>query len=82
MTSRGGHVAREPEILPSGPIPELEVAATLLNDAADAHLRGEQGLAEELFIRTNEPVVRDWLESVWARIHLGIRLCEWSSILL
>ena len=48
-------------------VPELEVAAGLLSDAVDAHLRGERELAEDLFHRANDPVTRAWLESVWGK---------------
>ena len=49
------------------PIPEIEIAARRLNDAVNAHLRGERDVVEELLRQANDKVVWDWLDSVWGK---------------
>ncbi len=49
------------------PIPEIECAAQCLQRALHAHLVGERELAEGLFRQADDKVVREWLESVWAK---------------
>jgi hypothetical protein len=47
------------------PIPEIFLAATLLDAALAAHQLGKHGLAEGLLVESNLPAVRDWTESLW-----------------
>ena len=47
------------------PIPEIEIAARHLDRAVSAHSQGDYGAARELLRRADDPVVREWLESVW-----------------
>ncbi len=47
------------------PIPEIAVAALLLESAIQAHLMGDADLVNELIRRANMPVIRDWTESLW-----------------
>ena len=47
------------------PIPEIYDAARYLDAAVSAHLGGHYRIAGELFQLANDPVVRDWLESIW-----------------
>jgi hypothetical protein len=49
------------------PIPEIEIAANRLADAASAHMRGERDVAEALLVQADDKIVRDWLYSVWGR---------------
>lgn len=48
-------------------IPEIEHAAELLGNAADAHLLGDGALAESLIKAADMAVLRDWLESIWGK---------------
>jgi hypothetical protein len=61
---------REPDFLAPRrclrePIQELWDVATLLHEAADAHLKGDRQRAEALLRETNQPAVRAWTESLW-----------------
>lgn len=47
------------------PIPEIFEAAQLLNEAANAHLKGDSKLTEQLILKADMPVIRDWTESIW-----------------
>ncbi len=49
------------------PIPEIERAADLLEHATAAHLAGNHEQAAELLERSNDPVVRQWTESLWGK---------------
>ena len=49
------------------PIAEIEIAAQHVRDAVSAHLRGERGVAEELFRLADDRIVWDWLDSVWGK---------------
>lgn len=49
------------------PIPEIERAAALLEDAVTAHLEGRRGDAAELINAANLDAVRDWTESIWGK---------------
>lgn len=42
-------------------------AAQLLNMAVDAHLRQDQGAAEHFIRAADNPVIRDWTESLWGK---------------
>lgn len=61
----------QPRLCLRDPIPELYQAAFLLDEAAVAHLSGQQHVAIELFRRTNSgslgKIVRDWTESLWGK---------------
>jgi hypothetical protein len=47
------------------PIPEIWDAASLLDQAVDAHLAGDRGRADSLLREANRPAVREWTESLW-----------------
>lgn len=47
------------------PIPEIFEAAELLKQAVDAHYTGNQKLAEKLIIEADNPMIREWTESIW-----------------
>ncbi|MFT3896099.1 MAG: HNH endonuclease [Thermomonas sp.] len=47
------------------PIPEIAVAARLLDEAIKAHIEGDGIEAEGLIRSADMPVIREWLESVW-----------------
>lgn len=49
------------------PIPEIERAAVLMNEAAEAHLAGNHQRAAELLLESNLPAVRAWGESLWGK---------------
>lgn len=49
------------------PIPEIYEAARLLDAAVTAHNRGNSKIASELFKMADDPVVRDWSESLWGK---------------
>jgi 5-methylcytosine-specific restriction endonuclease McrA len=49
------------------PIPEIERAAILMNEAAEAHLAGNRQRAAELLLASNLPAVRAWGESLWGK---------------
>jgi hypothetical protein len=49
------------------PIPEIDIAAKLLDAAVTAHLRGEDDRARGLIGQANMPVVREWGESLWGK---------------
>jgi hypothetical protein len=47
------------------PIPEIAVAAQLLNAAVSAHLNDDRKLAEHLIEQANIPEVKEWGYSLW-----------------
>lgn len=47
------------------PIPEIYLAAKLLDAAARAHIEGDYLEAEKLILKADIPVIRDWTESIW-----------------
>jgi hypothetical protein len=47
------------------PVPSLQIAADLLDQAATAHVEGNRALAAHLITRANMPEVRAWTESLW-----------------
>lgn len=49
------------------PIPEIQEAACLLDEAVSAHLGGDAGRVELLVKRANMPAIREWTESLWGR---------------
>ena len=49
------------------PIPEIEFAAGLLEQAAAAHRSGQHAEARSLLERANIDAVRDWSESLWGK---------------
>lgn len=49
------------------PIPEIFLAADLLDRAVEAHLAGERATAAELIVRADLSRVRNWLESLWGK---------------
>jgi 5-methylcytosine-specific restriction endonuclease McrA len=49
------------------PIPEIYEAAMLLDQAVTAHLEEKTELADHLIRRTNTPVIRAWVESIWGK---------------
>lgn len=48
-------------------IPEIKLAADLLDEAVSAHLSGQSAQAELLIIRANMPAIREWTESLWGK---------------
>ena len=53
------------------PIPEIQIAADYLNDAASAHIAHHPAIARELINRANIPpigvAIREWTESIWGK---------------
>jgi hypothetical protein len=49
------------------PIPEIFEVAQTLEAAVSNHLAGEYQEADQLFALANNPVVRDWTESIWGK---------------
>lgn len=47
------------------PIPEIQQAALLLSEAADAHLAGDPEAARASLTAADMPEVRGWTESLW-----------------
>src|SRR3954465_11600408 len=47
------------------PIPEIEHAARLLDQAVTAHMAGDTKSAEKLVQEANIPAIREWTESLW-----------------
>ena len=47
------------------PIPEIFEAAQFLDNAASAHLRGDQVTADRLLRAADMPIIREWLDSIW-----------------
>jgi hypothetical protein len=64
------------------PIPEIEVAATLLAEAADAHLAGSRDRALRQLARANMDSVRKWTESLWGKNSLYTPSGSYSSPVL
>ncbi len=48
-------------------ISEISLAADLLNQSATAHFDGDSILAEQLLIKADISVIRDWTESIWGQ---------------
>ena len=48
-------------------IPEIFEAAKYLDDAVSAHLGGRRDVADDLIRRSNMPVIREWVESIWGK---------------
>ncbi len=49
------------------PIPEIEVAAVLLDRAVTAHLAGRRSEVCELLKEADIPAIREWTESLWGK---------------
>jgi len=49
------------------PIPEIAVAAQLLDDAVSAHLLNHPEKAQELILMADMPEIRQWVESIWGK---------------
>jgi hypothetical protein len=49
------------------PIPEIWIAARLMQDAVIAHLSGKTHRAEALFSEADIPAITDWTESIWGK---------------
>ena len=47
------------------PIPEIFEAASLLEEAAEAHLAGHTARAAAALQEADIPAIRDWIESLW-----------------
>ena len=47
------------------PIPEIFEAATLLESAVSAHLRGDRIAAEDTLRAADMPIIGEWLDSLW-----------------
>lgn len=47
------------------PIPEIFEAASLLDGAVSAHLRGHTATAERLLRAADMPIIGEWLDSIW-----------------
>ena len=60
------------------PISEIFEASRFLDLAATAHLNEDVQLAEELIIKADMPIIRDWTESIWG---LGGIFSEFKKIL-
>lgn len=55
------------------PIPEIVEAATLLDQAVSAHLRGEVALADECIRAADMPIIGEWLDPIWSGHNNEIR---------
>lgn len=51
------------------PIPEIFEAATLLDYAVSAHLRGDHTRAEILLRAADMPIIGEWLDPIWTAPH-------------
>lgn len=49
------------------PIPEIQLAADLLEQAAEAHIDGDHQTARARLLEANIPAVRDFTESLWGK---------------
>lgn len=49
------------------PIPEIGMAARLLDQAVSAHLQGDLTLARQFLLESNMPAVRQWTDSLWGK---------------
>src|SRR5207245_2782611 len=49
------------------PIPEIEHAAAMLEEAVAEHLAGRRREAAALIAKANMPSVRGWTESLWGK---------------
>src|SRR5262245_29098592 len=47
------------------PIPEIHLAASLLSDAADAHISGKTAICEQLIKKADISAISDWIEPIW-----------------
>jgi len=56
-----------PRLCFRSPVPEIALAARLLDDAVTAHQLGQFSNAELLIKMADMPVIRDWTESVWGK---------------
>lgn len=59
--------ARELRYCLCPPIPEIEAAARLLDDAVSAHLQGQRDVAEKLFRLADIKAIWEWTESIWGK---------------
>ena len=55
-------------------IPEIQLAATYLDNAVSAHLAGNTQQAEDLIRAANIVAIRDWVESLWGKAYLQVRV--------
>lgn len=53
----------------AAPIPEIFEAASLLDYAVSAHLRGDDSRAEMLLRAADMPVIGEWLDPIWTAPH-------------
>jgi hypothetical protein len=58
-------IPRVPRLCFRDPITEIADAARYLDAAVSAHLHNEVRLAEELILLANNPLIREWTESIW-----------------
>jgi hypothetical protein len=49
------------------PIPEIAIAAQLLEEGVSAHIANQPKVAERLINMANLPVIREWTESLWGK---------------
>lgn len=49
------------------PVPEIEKAAALLQQAVDAHFADQPALVIQLLDQSNMPAIRAWTESLWGK---------------
>jgi hypothetical protein len=49
------------------PVPEIAIAARLLDDAISAHLAGDFGTAVDLILASNLDGIRQWTEGLWGK---------------
>lgn len=57
-----------------GPIAEIFGVARKLEAAVSAHLEGNRQEASRLFALANDPVVREWTESIWGKSSLYVKV--------
>lgn len=58
------------------PIPEIYDASEYLKLALKSHHRGEKNKAEELINKADNPLIREWTESIWGAKSPYINLIE------
>ncbi len=55
------------------PVPEIALAARLLDDAVTAHLLGHASIAEQLIRMANLREISDWTDSIWGKASPYVR---------
>lgn len=61
------------------PIPEIFEAASLLADAALAHLRSDRATADKLLRAADMPIIGEWLDPIWQGRKNAIRAIRMVS---